>query len=150
MRKTIYSLPTLVDLCDAANERYLDFISQIEDPSVDLKSIHKIAEPKRDNNRSFPGFNLLRDDDYRFFLAILRGEFNINGLISKDLRRLLPEKTPAQISRLLKRMRVHGLIKKIGRTYKYYLTKLGRTTIITALKLRELVIIPCLAEPIHP
>ena len=89
----------------------------------------------------------MRDDDYRFFLALVRGEFNINGLTSKDLRRLLPEKTPAQISRLFKRMRLHGLIKKIGRTYKYYLTKLGRVTLITALKLRELVIIPCLASP---
>ena len=146
LRKTIHSLPTLIDLCDASNGRYLDFISQIEDPSVGLKNIHKIAKPKRDNDRSFPGFNLLRDDDYRFFLAIVRGEFNVNGLTSKDLRRLLPEKTPAQMSRLLKRMRLHGLIKKVGRTYKYYLTKVGQATIITALKLRELVIIPSLAQ----
>ena len=28
-----------------------------------LKNIHKIAEPKRDNDRSFPGFDLLRDDN---------------------------------------------------------------------------------------
>jgi len=149
LRKTIHSLPTLVDLCAAANRRYLDFISQIEDPSVGLKNVHKIAEPKRDNNRSFPGFNLLRNDDCRFFLAIVRGEFNINGLTNKDLRHLLPDKTPAQISRLLKRLRLHGLIKKVGRTYKYYLTQVGHATITAALKLRELVIIPCLAQSVH-
>ena len=32
LRKTIYSAPALVDLCDAANERYLAFISQMKTP----------------------------------------------------------------------------------------------------------------------
>jgi hypothetical protein len=51
-----------------------------------------------------------------------------------------------QISRLVKRLRVHGLIKKIGRTYKYYLTQLGRQVAVMALKLRELYVIPALAQ----
>jgi hypothetical protein len=38
-------------------------------------------------------------------------------------------------------------VKKIGQRYKYYLTKLGRTVVTTALKLRELFIIPALNEP---
>jgi DNA-binding HxlR family transcriptional regulator len=46
------------------------------------------------------------------------------------------------ISRALKRLRVHGLIKRIGQTYKYYLTALGREVIATGIKLRELYIIP--------
>lgn len=37
---------------------------------------------------------------------------------------------------------VHGLLKKIGHTYKYYLTRFGKDVITTGLKLRELVIIP--------
>jgi len=43
---------------------------------------------------------------------------------------------------MIKRLRVHGLIKKATHTYKYYLTKLGRQIIATALKLREFVILP--------
>jgi len=43
---------------------------------------------------------------------------------------------------LLKRLRVHGLIKKVGRRYKYYLTQLGRQVVLMLLKLREMVIIP--------
>jgi hypothetical protein len=50
------------------------------------------------------------------------------------------------ISRLVKRLRVHGLIKKIGRTSKYYLTQLGRQVAVMALKLRELYVIPALAQ----
>jgi hypothetical protein len=44
----------------------------------------------------------------------------------RDLRRRLKEKTSSQISRLTKRLRLHGLIKKVGRTYKYYVTALGK------------------------
>ncbi len=55
-------------------------------------------------------------------------------------------KNPAQISRQLKRLRLHGLIKKIGRTYKYYLTSFGKQVIATGLKLKQLFIIPQLVS----
>ena len=68
-------------------------------------------------------------------------------LSSPHLRAHLPELTGPQLSRSLKRLRVHGLIKKIGHRYKYYLTTAGRTVLATALKLRELVVIPALNAP---
>jgi hypothetical protein len=60
---------------------------------------------------------------------------------------LIPGRKPGWISRCLKRLRVHGLIKRIGKTYKRYLTELGRRVVLTGLKLREMVIIPALARP---
>jgi hypothetical protein len=42
---------------------------------------------------------------------------------------------------------VHGLLKKIGKRYNYDLTKLGRIVVTTALKLRELFVIPSLKVP---
>jgi DNA-binding HxlR family transcriptional regulator len=50
------------------------------------------------------------------------------------------------VSRALKRLRVHGLIKKVGGTYKYYLTKLGKKAIVTGLYLKEMFIVPQLAS----
>ena len=79
--------------------------------------------------------------------AIVRGEFTISGLRNKDLRKYIPDRNPAWISRCMKRLRVHGLIKRIGKTYKHYVTELGRRVVITGLKLREMVIIPSLATP---
>jgi DNA-binding HxlR family transcriptional regulator len=67
-------------------------------------------------------------------------------MTSRALHTLLPEKTTGQISRLLKRLRVHGLLKKIGHHYKYYLTNLGRKIATMTLKLREMHIIPALAH----
>ena len=149
LKKNIYSLPILLDKCRAANARYLAFIGQLEDPSPGLKQVKKIAEPKRQNDRSFRGFNVLSADDHRLFLTIARGEFAINGMTNRAIRRVMPGKTGSQMSRLLKRLRLHGLLKRIGHTYKYYLTKLGRATVLTALKLRELVVIPSLGQPVR-
>ena len=74
--------------------------------------------------------------------TVTRGEFNISGLRNSDIRRYLPQKSSSQVSHLLKRLRTHGLIKKIGRTYKYYLTEFGRHVILSGLKLKNLVLIP--------
>jgi hypothetical protein len=35
-------------------------------------------------------------------------------------------------------LRLHGLIKKVGKTYKYYLTSLGKSVITLGLRLKEL------------
>ena len=144
VKKTVYSLPALAELMGAANRRYLRFLSTLDDPSVALRDLDKISRPSRDDQRSYRGFNLFQQEDLELFRAIVRGEFNITGFQNRHLRPLLRHKTPQQISRLLKRLRLHGLIKKIGRTYKYYLTALGRRVAATALKLRELHIIPYL------
>ena len=61
------------------------------------------------------------------------------------MRKKIPNKTSGQMSRILKRLHTHGLIKKIARTYKYYISKLGRQVIMLGLKLKELFIIPELA-----
>ncbi len=57
--------------------------------------------------RSYPGFNLFDADDDALFQAIIRGEFNISGLQNKSLRRFLPHLNSGQVSRLLKRLRLH-------------------------------------------
>jgi hypothetical protein len=45
----------------------------------------------------------------------------------------------------MKRLRTHGLIKKISKTYKYYLTGLGKHVIALGLKLKNLYVIPALS-----
>jgi hypothetical protein len=145
MQKTIYSLPALGELLAAANRRYLEFLSALEDPRSGRDKLDKLSRTFEQEGRSYPGFNLFDSDDDTLLRVIARGEFNINGLQNKALRRHLPEKNSGQVSRLLKRLRIHGLIKKIGHTYKYYLTRFGKEVITAGLKLRELVLIPQLA-----
>ena len=77
--------------------------------------------------------------------VLARGEFNIRGFQNKMIRKFIPDLSPASISRILKRLLLHGLVKKVARTHKYYLTKLGKAVITTGLKTRSLFIIPSLA-----
>jgi hypothetical protein len=145
MQKTIYSLAPLRALLLAANRRYLAFLSDLADPSAGIRQVERLAEPIRQEERSYRGFNLCSADDHALFTALARGEWQISGFRNSSLRRVLPHYSGPQLSRLLKRLHVHGLIKKVGHTYKYYLTHAGQQVVVTALKLRELVVIPALA-----
>jgi hypothetical protein len=83
------------------------------------------------------------------FSSLARDEFNISGLRRKHLRAHLPDLSDSQLSRLLKSLRVHGLIKRAGHSCKHYLTAFGRRVVTTGLKLKQLIIIPCLAQSTH-
>ena len=144
MRKTIYSLSALRELLAAANARYLEHLSAIEDPAPRLKQLDRLSRPEREaDGRSSRGFNLFADEDLELFQALLRGEFTISGLRNRHLQALL-DKTGHQVSHLLKRLHLHKLVKKVGGTYKYYLTDLGRRVIAAGVRLRQALVIPAL------
>lgn len=145
MKKSIYSLSALRESLQAANRRYLEFLSTLDDPSAGIDRLQKVTEPVREKERYYPGFNFFSASDQALMETLTRGEFNLRGFQNKTLRTHLGEKTSAQLSRLLKRLRLHGLIKKVGHTYRYYLTALGKHVIASGLKLRNLVLIPQLA-----
>lgn len=144
MKKNIYSLAALQENLRASNQRYLEFVSAIEDKRHGRKRLEKVSRPISNNNRHYKGFNFFSSQDTLLLLSLLRGEFNITGFQNKHLRKLLSGLNSGQISRLIKRLHVHGLIKKVAKTYKYYLTKLGKEVLATAEKVKEMVIIPAL------
>jgi hypothetical protein len=71
------------------------------------------------------------------------GDFGINGLRNRDLQTLLygaPAETAierrrrsAAVSRKLRMLRAHGLIKKVPRTHRYLVTDAGLPIIIAVL-----------------
>ena len=146
MKKSIYSLAPLREILMAANRRYWEFISAIEDDRAGTDKLNKVSQPVQQKDRRYRGFNFFNPDDEELFHSLASGEFNISGFQNKDLRRRLRDRNSGQISRTMKRLRVHGLIKKVGRTYKYYLTALGKQVITLGLKLKELYIIPALSQ----
>ena len=145
MPKTIYSLPALRERLEAANRRYVEFVSAIEDPRNGRDKLDRLSQPVTQQGRSYAGFNVFDGDDDALLRAVLQGEFNIAGMHNKSLRTRLPHLNRGQVSRLLKRLRLHGLIQKVARGYKYYATSFGKDILAAALKLRELVLIPQLA-----
>jgi len=86
--------------------------------------------------------NPLSSADAALLAAVNRGEFALNGLRNRDLRALLlgPQspcakarrRQAASITRKLRLLRAHGLIRKVSHTHRYLVTEEGRR-IITAL-----------------
>jgi hypothetical protein len=76
----------------------------VEDPS-----------PSKSDHR-YRGFNFFDDDGQTLFEVLCRGEFFIHRFRNRSLRHHLKQFRASQISRLLKRLRLHGIIKKVGNT----------------------------------
>jgi len=141
LKKSIYSLPLLKNNMNAANNRYLELISAFDNKQAGYKRLQKVSQPKQVEDRNYQGFNFFSKDDLAILLVIVRGEFNIQGFRNKHLRNLLGFSSN-KVSRIIKRLWAHGLIKKVKNSYKYYVTKLGKQSIIMAQKIKELVIVP--------
>ena len=78
--------------------------------------------------------------------TVMSGEFTISGFQNKHLRSKLKNHSSSQVSRILKRLHTHGMIKKVAHTYKYYLSRFGSQVITMGMKVKTMVIIPELAK----
>jgi hypothetical protein len=145
VKKTLYSLRVVAGLLRASNRRYLEFLSSLDDDTAGRQHLERISRPVRDEKRSYRGLNFFDANDRALLLTIARGEFNLRGFQVRDLRGFLAHFSGAQLTRQIKRLRMHGLIKKVHGTYKYYLTRLGRRVVVAAFRLREGSVIPALA-----
>jgi len=146
MKKSIYSLPFLDNACAAANRRYIAFLSEIDNPSAGRDDLDRVSSPRKKDGKNYRGINFFCATDQELLHAISRGQHLINGFRSKDIRRYFPLSKAGWFSRSLKRLRIHGMIRRAGRTYKYYLTQFGKRIVATGQKLIELFLVPQLAS----
>jgi hypothetical protein len=145
-KKSLYSLGTLFGLMEATCRRYLEWLSLLEDPRLGRHNLDDITRPKRDQKqRSWRGFNFFAAEDHHVLVTMLRGEGLLSGWTNRRLRQALGSAyRSGPVSRILRRLREHGLLRRVAKTFKYYLTALGRRAVIAACKLREHVILPTL------
>jgi hypothetical protein len=129
----------------AANVRYLEALSVVNDPAPAYRQVHKLVQSKRHKKRSYAGFNPARRDHVRFFQAVLRGDHLVNGFRNADIRRLLHgearaartrRRQSAAVGRVLKRLHVRGLIKKVPRTRRWNITARGHRLLAAIVQLR--------------
>ena len=144
MAKGVSNLYRYREVSRSANHRYLDALAPVEDPRRARKELHSLARSARKNGRSYRGFNPALDEDVRLFAAVMRGEHMISGFCNKHIRHELLGHTKdqseirrqsARISRLLKRLHVHGLIRKIPHSYRWRVTVRGGRIMSMILKL---------------
>jgi hypothetical protein len=145
MRKSIYSLPDLAVIMRDANHRYLEFLSALDDPSDAAPKLERLSKTVSEDNHPYKGFNLFDSEDLNLLRTIARGEFNITGFQNRHLRVHLTGLTSSKATRIIKRLKIHGLIRKVRGAYKYRLSSLGMQVVALGLKIREFFITPQLA-----
>ena len=145
LKKSIYSLYQLFTIMKAANYRYLEFISSFDDHSGGKENLTKVTDSVVDKGRSYRGLNFFAERDLQVLEAISRGEYMTFGMQGKDIRQHLENISPSAMSRIFKRLRLHGIIERVQGTYKYLATAYGKEIIAAGLTIKNLVLIPALA-----
>ena len=146
VKKNIYSLFPLIPIFKGIIRRYLEFISSFDDPTNGIKKLDEVTTDKKTENKTFKGLNFFNKHDEAVLIAVADGKFNINGLRAKNLRAIFPDFPPWKISNIFARLRNLGVIKKVPKSHKYYLSALGKSVIAAALFFKNLVIVPSLAK----
>jgi hypothetical protein len=143
LKKSIYSLIDLREILLGCNQRYLAFLSSLDDTSAGERDLQRLSQPRVGRDPSVKGLNFFNATDQSLLKTMQRGEFNIHGWRRADLLKHM-QLTPSAMSRQLKRLRMLGLIKNVTHTYRYYLTRLGRAAIAAACSLTRFSIVPAM------
>jgi hypothetical protein len=136
LRQSIADMHHRAQVSDAALNRYCCALAAVDDTST-LEELTSLIECRRRwKGQSVRALHPFDTDDHALLKTVFRGEFQINGLRNRDLQPLLyptPPKTQKQqrqrsaaISRKLRLLRAHGLIRKRPKSHRYDVTRQGR------------------------
>jgi hypothetical protein len=147
MRKGVADIDRRVDLCRAANGRYLEALAVVGISQPTQKVLDPVSRPVRRRGRSYRPLRPITKQETAVFRAILGGQFAVQGFRNRDLREYLygsPPRDPqqrrrltARITRMLRLLRAHGLIRKVSTTRYYRVTEKGHQIMTVALRLRD-------------
>ena len=142
MRKGVADLPRRAEVCQAANGRLAESLATVAEPITLGELIRPLGRPVvRDGRRVARALNPLTGKDGELLRALARGEYLLKGFRNADLRLALygeaddadrRRREAARVTRQLALLRAHGLIVKVTRTHRYYLSVAGRR-IVTGL-----------------
>jgi hypothetical protein len=144
MNKSVANMHHVERVARAANHRYLEALSVVNDPAPSYRQVERLAERQQVAQRSYAGFNPARRDDIRLFQAVLDGNNLLQGFKNRDIRgRLFPPVTDPllrrrqshAVGRLLKRLHVRGLIAKIPHTQRWRITDRGQSVLGACVRL---------------
>ena len=134
MGKSISNLYRYVEISKSITKRYIEALPKINIDEVPITEINKISSSIEVNDRKYTGFNILEKDTLNLFSIISSGEYLINGFSNKLIRekyfsKEITKKDINKLTRILSKLKAHGIIKKVARKNKYYLTINGRKII---------------------
>jgi len=158
MGKSISNLYRIAEVSAKCNDRYLDSLAHLQGSNGLDKEIESLCHPKvtklsekNTNTRQYGSFNLLRDFTCKLFNTIMNGAYFIKGFTRKEITEALinikafgpseinnMKKLLGKVTRLLCKLRAHGLITRFPRTFKYRVTQKGQEIISRILLFKKM------------
>lgn len=147
MRKGVSDLWRCYQVGIASNQRYLQALAAAPMKGKGVAALDALCRPKTTRGRRVARFSPLSPTDLSLFKAAMAGEHNISGFRNADLCARL-YKRPAldreeahrrceRVSRLIGKLRGHGLVAKVPRARLYRVTSYGQRVMTAALAMHD-------------
>ena len=146
LRKSVGDLHRRAQICEAINGRYLEALASVRPGQKAADLARGVSRPVTKDGRRYRALQPWSEGDGTLFEIISRGEWTMSGFRNRDVRDLLfpgandpvvKRRRSGQITRALARLRAHGIIKKVGGSYRYQLTREGRILVTALLAARQ-------------
>jgi hypothetical protein len=148
LNRGIANASRLAEVSQSSNDRYLDALAALGTDAPIGTLVDRVCRAADWKGRRVRALRPWEQEDRLLLKAIIRGEFAINGLRNRDLLPLLfpqasslpPEQRrrfSARVTRKLRMLRAHGIIRKVSGTHRYVLTKGGGQTVTAILRYQQ-------------
>lgn len=138
LRRGVADFPRRTAVSERAVERYLDALAWVDDQTTVQDLLARLGQPREWKGRRVRALDPLGHD--RVLLeAVCRGEFTLNGFRNRDLQQVFfgapsdeereQRRRSAWVSRKLRLLRAHGVIRKVTGTYRYQVTERGQRAV---------------------
>jgi len=136
LRKGVADAPRRAQLCQDINGRYLEALATLDTERPVQQLVASVCRPKRWKHRPVRALHPWSAVDQKLLAVVSRGEYVLQGFRNRDLAaHLYPtvsgdgheqRRVSARVTRLLRLLRAHSLVRKISGTHRYRLTAKGR------------------------
>jgi len=135
MGKGVANIWRYYQVASQANQRYLNALASLNLKGEAVRELDDLCRSHNKNGKCYAKFNPVATPDRKLFAAVMAGEHIINGFRNHDLAKRLYETIPddpqehkrrcARVSRLMAKLRGHGLIAKVKDCRLYRITTRG-------------------------
>ncbi len=147
MKKGIADFWRFFQVGAAANHRYLQALSAAALNGEGVAALDSLCRSRNRNGRHYSKFNPVTKADLALFRAVMAGEHTIIGFRNHDITTRLYPKPPrdedeqrrrcARVSRLIAKLRGHGLVAKVRGCRLYRVTPYGQRVLTAAISLHD-------------
>jgi hypothetical protein len=148
MTKGVANFWRYAEVAHAANGRLLEALARVPLTGEASAELDALCRPVTAADRHAAAFNPIHPDTTALFAAVLSGDFTVNGFRNRDLQgKLYPaaatdaadaRRRTHRTSRLIAKLRGHGLITRVKNSRLYRLTVKGFKAMWPAVRFRHI------------